>query len=154
MYKKILVAVDGSDVSNAALDYAIKLASTVYATLRLVHVLEGPSHLPGDDRRRSLAQTYVDALRQESDRVLFEASVRARRAGVEVECMLAESDTERAGHAIVTQAKLCNADLIVVGTHGRRGLHRVLMGSDAEYVVRHAKPHVMVIRNGALTPSA
>ena len=146
MYKRILVALDGGPVSSKALEMAIKLAATVYARLRLVHVLEAPAHLPAGDRGATAGAAFIEALRQDGERILRDAAAQARLAGVEAECMLVESWTERAGAALLSQASLCNADLIVVGTHGRRGIHRILMGSDAEYVVRHASQNVLVVR--------
>ncbi|MBC7601993.1 MAG: universal stress protein [Ramlibacter sp.] len=146
MYKRILVAVDGSEVSNKALGVAVKLAATVYARVRLVHVLEAPSHLPGADQSSPVAAAYLETLRQGGDHLLSEAAGHVRRAGVEVEYALPESWTERAGAVVVNQAKLWNADLIVVGTHGRRGVLRALMGSDAEYIVRHAAQNVLTVR--------
>ena len=68
-------------------------------------------------------------------------------AGIQVDAELIETFGDSAGECIVEKAKEVDADLIVCGTHGRRGIRRMLMGSDAEYIVRRAPAPVLLVRN-------
>jgi nucleotide-binding universal stress UspA family protein len=70
-----------------------------------------------------------------------------RDQGIEPQCVLSESIGRQAAHQIIKQAEQWPADLIVMGTHGRRGLHRLLMGSDAEQVLRAASVPVLLVRS-------
>jgi nucleotide-binding universal stress UspA family protein len=147
MYTKILVAVDGSPASDAALEKAVALSGQTRAALRIVHVVESPYAYPdllsGEAMvdLSGLGQAWRDAGR----RVLDRAVAVARKAGVEAEAALLEGE-ERVSGLIAEEARRAKADLIVVGTHGRRGLDRLLLGSVAEGVARSASTSVLLVR--------
>jgi nucleotide-binding universal stress UspA family protein len=146
MYQRILVAVDGSPTSLRGLDEAVKIARSSGGRLLLVHVvnelLVTPDVIPA-----IYYDSIVQSLRESGIKVLEEASAIARRADVACEPQLAETLGGRVADEIVKQAKHWSADLIVLGTHGRRGLERLAMGSDAELVLRLADVPVLLVRN-------
>jgi len=150
MFKCILVALDGSPTSNAGLKYAVQLASDQRAELVGVHVFDDAAITITFDGGYVPA-TYVDkleeSLRQNAAVILAKAEALAKAAGIEMKAMLAESRGRSIAEAILAEARKVKADLIVIGTHGRRGISRVLMGSDAEGVVREARLPVLLIRS-------
>ncbi len=89
-----------------------------------------------------MAPSYVDeflkALRAGGQKLLARAEAKVRKHRIQVEVVLLETIGRRVADQIIKQAKKWRADVIVLGTHGRRGLSRVVMGSDAEMVVRTA----------------
>ncbi len=88
----------------------------------------------------------VQALTQRGRRILAKAAEVALKAGVACDSVLLETLTGPAAELILRQAKKARVDLIVMGTHGRRGLRRLVMGSDAEQIVRNAPVPVMLVR--------
>ena len=137
MYETILVPTDGSTQSDAALDHAVALARHHNATVHVIYV--------ADTNRDSLTaqgSEVVDALELEGDRITSEAVERVK-PGVDV------VDTVEAGDPVETildYATSVGADLVVMGTHGRRGLDRYLLGSTTERVVRRASVPVLTVR--------
>lgn len=146
MYEKILVAVDGSPTSLRGLDEAIKVATAMHGQLRIVHVVNelviGPEYVPS-----VYYEPVVISLRESGEQVLAKAVSIARRAAVPCESKLVETLGGRAADEIVRQAQEWPANLIVLGTHGRRGLTRLATGSDAELVVRQAPVPVLMVRD-------
>jgi nucleotide-binding universal stress UspA family protein len=142
MYKRILVPVDGSNTSNIALDEAIRLAKGQQAGLRIVHVVDTINL--NVDSMADIAGT----LRESGRKLLREAEARARRARVKTETELLEIQkvSERISDLVVKKAATWRADVIVMGTHGRRGLNRLLLGSVADGVVRVSSIPVLLIR--------
>jgi nucleotide-binding universal stress UspA family protein len=142
MYKRILVPIDGSPTSIRGLDEGIALAKLCGASLRLVHVLDRVP-LPA-------GETYtVDVfglLREAGERIVQQAKARAAAAGLDVSTFLSEVLPGRVCDVVVEQAKEFGAELIVLGTHGRRGVSRLLVGSDAEQIVRTASVPVHLVR--------
>jgi nucleotide-binding universal stress UspA family protein len=145
MFKRIMVAIDGSSTANAALHEAVKLAKDQQAVLRIVHVVdivmlavESPYEL----------REYEDSVRRAGEQMLNQAAAVAREVGIEVETVLLEvrQFQDRIADAIVRSAKDWRADVIVIGTHGRRGLSRLFIGSVAESLVRIAPASVLLIR--------
>ena len=147
MYKRILVPIDGSVTSNRALACAIEMAQTANGRLRIVHVIEEALHLAGYSEYGGYSTELQQAMRDCGNELLTGALAIAKAAGVEADVMLFESFGERLGETVTRAAKLWNADLVVVGTHGRRGIGRVLMGSGAEQIVREAPVPVLVVRS-------
>jgi nucleotide-binding universal stress UspA family protein len=148
MYQRILVPVDGSDTSQAGLQHAILLAKNQSASLRILHVVH--DYLVADGRH-ALASSgqLLRELRERGQIVLREATSLARQGGVEAEPVVVESPLGPVGAAIADYATQWPADLIVIGTHGRRGVRRLVMGSDAEYVVRTTTVPALLIRGPA-----
>ena len=151
MYEKILVPIDGSDTAAMGLDEAIRLAKNQGGRIRLVHVVnELLLVLP--DAYMNIGRV-VDELRRSGKIVLDTSESAVRGAGVAVETALIESMGNQAGDQIIRHAKEWGADLIVCGTHGRRGIRRIVMGSDAEYIVRHAPVPILLIRSSGELPT-
>ncbi len=148
MYRRILLAVDGSSTSDAALREALALARDAHARLRVVHVIDSPydypdvmyGHVTGD--LEDLRQAWQKA----GQAVLDQALAVARQIPFEPEAAVIETAGRRVPVAIVDEATSWGADLIVVGTHGRRGLDRLLLGSVAEGVSRAAPVSVLLVR--------
>ena len=145
-YKRILVPVDGSPTSNAGLDEAMRLARAGGAKIRLLHIIDDTLAFNSPD---GAGVNYVlDALRGSARQALKDAGDRVRRARLQAETGLVENFTGRVADAIVEQARRWRADVIVMGTHGRRGFDRLLIGSNAELVVRHSHVPVLLVPAG------
>lgn len=144
MYAKILVPIDGSETSTLGLAEAIKVAKNQNGMLRLIHVVN--EFIMTSPEAGFAAGQVIDALREGGRTILKDAEAKVRTAGVEVDTICEEAIGAQAGAHIVQQAKAWRVDLIVMGTHGRRGIRRMVMGSDAEYVVRHTPVPVLLVR--------
>lgn len=145
MINKILVPVDGSSTSMRGLAEAVALVKQVNGTLRILHAVDEllMSDVPlGTDYYNE----WVEGVRARGQKVIRDAQTFCRAKGVDAEAVLAETMGKRAADAITDQAKQWPADMIVMGTHGRRGITRVLMGSDAELVLRSSAVPVMLVR--------
>jgi nucleotide-binding universal stress UspA family protein len=151
MYKRILVAIDDSQMAEAALRDALELARAHAAVVRVVHVVESPYAYP--ESWYTEVHTDLEALRrlwrQAGLRVLDRANALAGTTGVAVETALLELDGQRMSRVIVDDAARWHADLVVVGTHGRHGIEHLLLGSVAEAVARTAPASVLLVRRGA-----
>jgi len=145
MYKRILVAFDGSKPSHRGLEEAIHLAQSLGSQIRLVHVVNETPWL-GPHASAALMHELLAELRSTSKSMLSEASNVVRAAGIEVDIRLLEAVGDQAGEYVVREAASWPAELIACGTHGRRGLRRIIMGSDAEYIVRHSSVPVLLVR--------
>ena len=144
VYSKILAPVDGSPTSKRGLAEAIALAKDQGATLQIVHVLDELLVAPGAEAAIYLEST-VQQLRAAGEEIAAEGLAQAQSAGVQAQSVVLETMGGRAADSIVKQARDWGADLIVLGTHGRRGVRRLLMGSDAEEVVRTATVPVLLV---------
>ena len=145
MYRRILVAIDGSDTSRRALLEALQLAKDGKSALRVLHVLDLVTF--STDTPSGFA-AYEDALRVGGEQMLSNASDIAEKAGVKCETKLLEMEGRgrRVAEEIAQDAEVWRAELIVIGTHGRRGLNRVFLGSVAESLVRIAPAPVLLVR--------
>lgn len=145
MYGKILVPVDGSETATTGLIEAIKLAKNQGGKLRILHIV---NELILDYAFGSgmYANTVIESMRSDGQKILNAAEALARQHGLEPEGVLIESIGGGAAQFIIEQAKEWPADLIVMGTHGRRGIRRLALGSDAEIVVRGASMPVLLVR--------
>jgi nucleotide-binding universal stress UspA family protein len=146
-YRRILVPVDGSPTSNLGLREAIRLAKGQRASLQLVHVVDQHYLLMNSAEIGINIERLLPALKQGGRRILRRAEALASRHGVKCSSALLETFNGPAAEPIVRQAKKWRADLIVLGTHGRRGARRLLMGSDAEQIVRNSPVPVMLVRS-------
>jgi len=145
MYRRILVPVDGSRTAGLGLAEALRLAKAQGAVLRLVNVVNDLAAFAGPEVA-IYSDQVLKGLQAHGRAVLAEAEQAARAAGVNAETRCIETAGEGAGDAIVAEARAWKADLIVIGTHGRRGLRRLVLGSDAETVVRTAPVPVLLVR--------
>jgi nucleotide-binding universal stress UspA family protein len=145
MYGKILVPVDGSETSMRGLNEAIKIAKAQASQLRLVHVVN-EYILDITYSAGFFPQNLIDSLVKTGRSVLDAGESAAKKDGVKVDTVLIESIGGVAADLILAEAKIWQPDLIVMGTHGRRGLARLALGSDAEQVVRAATVPVMLVR--------
>jgi nucleotide-binding universal stress UspA family protein len=147
-YKRILVAVDGSAASSKGLREAIRLAKAEGAKLFIVHVVdEFPAFAAMDGMAAAPAGDLVPWLRDGGKRVLAKAQAVASKQKVRCKTVLREMMGGPAADKIVREARKQRADLIVLGTHGRRGVRRLVLGSDAEQVVRTAPMPVLLVRS-------
>jgi len=149
MYKRIIVALDGSETSTKALTAALNLARQGGGRVRLVHVVEELAYLGGFDPYGTSSGDLIKVIRENGAKVLSDGVAIAQAAGVEADTVLYDNFGERLAEVMADAARQWEADLIVVGTHGRRGMGRVLMGSGAEQIIRLAPVPVLVIRSPA-----
>lgn len=147
MYKRILVPVDGSETSNKALVAALQLAREGGGSVRLAHVLEDLTYLAGYEQFGGYSGDLLGIMREAGNRILHDGLDIAKAAGVQADSMLFAKLGERLPEVIAGAAREWNADLIVLGTHGRRGVGRALLGSGAEQIIRQAPVPVLVVRS-------
>ena len=156
-YKQIMVAIDESETSSLALKEAIRLAKDQKAELRVVHIIDESIINPAESHvdYATLWQTYRD----EGQRFIDRISAELRQSKVKFNCYLIELKpfTGRLAEKIIEEAESWPADMLVLGTHGRRGFHHLFLGSIAESVMRIATMPVLLIREqkfqNKLTPS-
>jgi nucleotide-binding universal stress UspA family protein len=142
MYKRILVPVDGSPTSIRGLDEAIGLAKQNGGSIHLIHVLDRVVFAGGE----TLTGDVFGLVREVGEEILQRMKEHAAAAGIEASTWLSDVQPGRVCDVVAEQAKAFGADLIVVGTHGRHGVSRLLVGSDAEQIVRVAPVPVLVVR--------
>jgi len=147
IYKRILVPVDGSPTSAAGVKEAVKLAKNLHAKLCLLHVVDEMIVFNTPESGINL-EPILEGMKRGGKRLLRRAEKLASALGARPDSELRESAGARVADVIVERAKRLRSDLIVMGTHGRRGVDRMLMGSDAELVVRNAPVPVLLVRAG------
>jgi nucleotide-binding universal stress UspA family protein len=138
------VPVDGSPTSNKGLREALRLARREGARLFVLNVVNDFPAMVGLEG--PVAVDLVPLLREGGKRVLARAEATAKKAGIKPKMLLREIVGGLAADAIVREARKQRADLIVLGTHGRRGVRRLVLGSDAEQVVRTSPVPVLLLR--------
>jgi len=151
MYQRILVPVDGSPTSQRGLAEAIALARSGGGRVRLLHVVDELSFALSADAFAAYGGDMLSLLREGGEQILAQARAQVEAAGVAAETVLRDSFAGRVGDLVVAEATAWPADLIVIGTHGRRGVSRLFMGSDAEQILRVAPVPVLLVR--AQTPA-
>ena len=133
MYQQVLVATDGRDGTRRAVEHAITIAGRFDARLHALSVrVEGPYDTPGEAQRA--AEDAVSAVKAE-----------ATNADVDIDTVIREGTPHE---EILAYADEANVDMIVLGTQGRSGLDRVIVGSVAEQVLRNADAPVVTVRTG------
>lgn len=142
LFQRILVPVDGSETSTKALDAAIALARAMGGQVRVLHAVDELMYLTGYEYSGDL----LAAARAAAQQLLDDAQARTKAAGVACDAQLIDDLGPRLGESVSRAAREWKADLIVLGTHGRRGFNRLLLGSGAEQVIRLAPVPVMAIR--------
>ena len=146
MYKRIVVPVDGSETAQKALVTALQMARESSGCVHLVHVVEGLTPMTADPYG-AYSGDVIEVMRQSGRKILDDALALARAEGVQADTQLFDNFGERLAEVVADSATRFKADLMVVGTHGRRGLGRVLMGSGAEQIIRLSPVPVLVLRS-------
>jgi nucleotide-binding universal stress UspA family protein len=153
MFRRILAAFDGSDAARRGLGTAIALAADQRATLFVLHVLEGMpagwSAYVDNQFRPARVEALLQGLRVTGHKVLDEAQAMASDRGVTLEPLLVDARGSSVAEVILAQIRAIGADVVVLGTHGREGMSRLVMGSAAETVLRHAEVPVLLVRGPA-----
>jgi nucleotide-binding universal stress UspA family protein len=145
MFKHILLPVDGSRTSLAAGSRAAGLAKALGAKVTALYVID-PYPFTGVGAENPEGRVaYLSAANSEADYAMKTTSAALKEAGVEADCEVTESNTSWRG--VLDAAKTVGADLIVMGSHGRRGLEKLVIGSVAQRVVAHADVSVLVVRD-------
>lgn len=142
---KILVPVDFSECSTQALDYALAFAAPFNASLILLHVVE-PAVSPDDYLAVASAMNKTNENLVQAGRERLEELAREKlgdRVSAQTLVRIGRAHSE-----IADTANALGADLIIMGTHGRRGFQHALLGSTAERVIRHASCPVLTVRHG------
>jgi len=148
MCKRIFVAIDGSSTAQLALKEAIQFASMPGVSLCIGKVIDTGLLEQNNMGIGNLIdpEEIKTGMRTAAEKLLDSAVAKAKEAGLEPDRMLIESNKKRVAEMIVEAAKQWDADLIVIGTHGRRGFERMVMGSVAENLVRIASTSVFLVR--------
>ncbi len=147
MYRRILVATDGTNLSDKAVGSAIELAGSLKAGLVVLYVapryptsyFEGGSAVSTDDVARTEKQWF-----DKGQAVVDRVRMAAQAAGVEAKAVVAQSDY--VAETILSTAGKNDCDLVVMASHGRKGLERVLLGSETQHVLTHSAIPVLVLR--------
>lgn len=157
MYKRILVPIDGSATAERGLREALALAGSHKACLCLLHVVDEYPQVLELSSATNHAQTrraneWMSGLREEGEALLARAAADAKALGIDAETRQREVSGGRIADVVVEEVAHWKCDLIVMGTHGRRGFSRMMLGSDAEMVVRTSPVPVLLVREPAASP--
>lgn len=151
MYRTILVPVDGSPAAIAGLTEAIRIAAQVGARLHLMNVVDDLAFSDAadgaSDAAASAAGDLRSVVRERGEQVLRHAKASAEAQGVIAATALVRSGAEPLVALVARQAEECAADLIVLGTHGGRGLSRLLMTNPSEHLLNVVAVPVMLVRS-------
>lgn len=149
MYKKILVAVDGSGSSKRALDEALRLAKLAHAELRVVHIVDKSPLFMYAGYYDPVA--LMEGLRANGGAVLdaARAAMAAQHVAGDAEAVETESLADDVAHCLLRYAENYGADLVTMGTHGRRGVQRLVLGSVSERFLRLSHCPVLLTRDTA-----
>jgi len=145
VFHSLLVPLDGSEQSDAACTLALQVAAGSKADVTFVNVVESEKIVASTLPHHKIADPTIaiEQLRASGKELLRKAQEKAQSAGMKARSELAEGDCV---DTIVELAKSSGADLIVMGSHGRGGLERLLLGSVAEGVLRKSPVPVMIVR--------
>lgn len=144
MFKHILIPVDGSPTSMAAVDKAAGLAKAFGSAVTVIYVID-PYPFTGVGADFAYGQDqYLSAATAEANSAIDATRERLAGAGVQAEVRVVESHAVWRG--ILEAAESAGADLVVMGSHGRRGLEKLVLGSVTQSVLSHAKVNTLVVR--------
>lgn len=143
LYRKVMVATDGSEPVKKAVDAAIGVAKLSGAKLYAVYVVASGGYTVGHPRDIGWEKAMREQLSAEGKEATSYVEAAGKASNVEVESVLLEGSP---AHKIVDFAEENDIDLIVMGTLGKTGIQRVLLGSVAQNVVRHSRKAVLVVK--------
>ena len=144
MFKRILVPTDGSDITGKAVDKAIALAKSVGATLYAISVKEPFPYSAISEMQPTPPQEFFDAQERIAAKRLALVTDAAKAAGVA--CQAHSVEALHPWEAIIDHAKRNECDLVVMASHGRRGVSALLLGSETQKVLTHSTVAVLVVR--------
>lgn len=147
MYQRILVPIDGSATSERGLQEAMRLAKLTHASLRLIHVIDEMSFALAVDAYGYYAGELLGQLRKGGAEILEKGLATVRAQGIAADSVLYENLGRTVPQRVLAEAEAWKADLIVIGTHGRRGVRRMVLGSSAEGILREAAVPVLLVRS-------
>lgn len=147
LYKQILCPIDGSPTSQRGMREAAAVAKAMGAKVHFFHVIDLQPALIGTEGG-AVAMGALDALRKNGADIVKAAQKFGTDQGLDVTTGATEAVGSRVSDAILDEASRCKADLIVIGSHGRRGVRRLLLGSDAEAIARQAPCAVLLVHAG------
>ena len=154
MYKRILVPVDGSATSSLGLNEALRIAAETGARVRVLNVVDEMMFAAAlDTYPVSGLDEMINSVRESGQEALDQARALAAKRKVNAACVQLDSRARAVSDVILTEAKTWPADLIVMGTHGRKGVNRLLLGSDAERVLHETIVPVLLVRGTEATQS-
>jgi nucleotide-binding universal stress UspA family protein len=151
MYDRILVPVDGSATAQRGLDEALKIAARLGSAVRVIHVVDDVSMAVAAGTLATNVGELLMSLASAGEQILADAKLAAQSRGLSVETAVHHCTAGRVCDVIIEEACAWPCDLIVIGTHGRRGPGRLLLGSDAEQVLRRASVPVLLVRDTGAT---
>jgi nucleotide-binding universal stress UspA family protein len=141
-----LVPLDGSPTSTRGLHEAIRLAAALHGRLRLLHVIDD-FHASDESRPRAPFEEMLAALRHWADALVAGGRAQAAAAGVPAEVCVRQVAQRSVADVIAEEAESAGCELIVLGTHGRRGIGRWMLGSRAEEIARASPVPVLMVRH-------
>ncbi len=147
MYEKILVPIDGSATSEQGLGEAIRLAKLAGARLRVLHVVDLLSFAMATETYVGPSVEVTKLLKEGGEEILRKAKAAVESQRIPVDTVLFENFSSRVANLVVEHAAEWGANLIVLGTHGRRGVGRLMLGSDAEQIARMSPVPVLLVRS-------
>lgn len=154
MFKHIMLALDGSNISDSLIEEVIKLTNGQSVNVRIIHVIDESCFNSGGPSFDYLS--FIAACREDGEKILSSAAKKiASQSSIKPETSILELKPfqGRVAEVIVEAAREWPADLLVLGTHGRRGFSRLFLGSVAENVVRIATTPVLLVRGSNISES-
>jgi universal stress protein A len=147
-FKKILCPIDFSEYANEALKFAVLLAEKNRSSLHLIHVLPKINYYDWNMNGvyPLISEELLDNEKRETENKLIDLVKKLKAQNPKIDISYEMIDTNTIADNIVNIAKKTNTDLIIMGSHGRKGIDRILMGSVAESVLRHAECNVMIYK--------
>lgn len=142
MFTRILIPTDGSEAVTPAVEAALNLATTYDATLHVLFIVDQPIAVSGTGEGFTSLDDLLDELEEQGHYAIEDITAEAHAQGVETETTVQRGNPYE---DILSYASDNDIDLIVMGTHGRTGVKRALLGSVTERVVRHAKIPVLTV---------
>ena len=148
MYQRIMVAIDDSFATSSVLATAIEMAKLSGASLAICHAVDETlfAQKMGEIMLSNSVKSIESTLRSEAQAFVDQAAEVARAAGVAVETRLIASEAKQVADMLAEAAEKWRADLLVVGSNGKRGLDRFFVGSVASRLVQKARTSLLLVR--------